>query len=234
MVIVTYEILVKNLMARNVVVNCVLNLHKISISYFIWIVSDLDREKHQLSCYSVEVISKNKIKTPFLLHDYSLLATVDMSFFLHTAGEGSYQQRVFWLACQTSTVRQPHFFSDTSTGKFSQDCGVAAASNKATHAADEESEGGTYFFLSMLIPDWHKGEFKSVDPLHDESFFSKPKMVNAPEGLNQVILRKVQIYLTKKVAKTFATTHYKLPFINANNFRQVCFLLHCHLDEKAL
>ena len=39
-------------------------------------------------------------------------------------------------------------------------------------------------------------------------------MVNAPEGLNKVILRKV----TKKVAKTFASTHYKLPFINANHF----------------
>ena len=43
-------------------------------------------------------------------------------------------------------------------------------------------------------------------------------MVNAPEGLNQAILRKVQRFLTKKVAKTFASTHYKLPFINANNF----------------
>ena len=43
-------------------------------------------------------------------------------------------------------------------------------------------------------------------------------MVNAPEGLNQVILRKVQSFLTKKVAKTFASTYYKLPFINANNF----------------
>ena len=60
-------------------------------------------------------------------------------------------------------------------------------------------------------------------------------MANAPEeGLNQVILRKVQRFLTKKVAKTFASTHYKLPFINANNFHKVCFLLHCHLDEKAL
>ena len=46
---------------------------------------------------------------------------------------------------------------------------------------------------------------------------NKPKMVNAPEGLNQVILRKVQRFLTIKVAKT-ASTHYKLPFINANNF----------------
>ena len=63
---------------------------------------------------------------------------------------------------------------------------------------------------------------------------NKPKMVNAPEGLNQVILRKVQRFLTKKVANTFASTHYKLPFINANNFHQVCFLLHWHLDEKAL
>ena len=43
-------------------------------------------------------------------------------------------------------------------------------------------------------------------------------MVNAPEGLNQVILRKVQRFLTKKVAKTFASTYYKLPLINANNF----------------
>ena len=43
-------------------------------------------------------------------------------------------------------------------------------------------------------------------------------MINAPEGLNQVILRKVQRVLTKKVAKTFVSTHYKLPFINANNF----------------
>ena len=48
--------------------------------------------------------------------------------------------------------------------------------------------------------------------------FYKPKMVNDPEGLNKVILRKVQRFLTKKVAKTFASTHYKLPFINANNF----------------
>ena len=49
----------------------------------------------------------------------------------------------------------------------------------------------------------------------------KPKMVNAPEGLNQVIFRKVQRFLIKKckkVAKTFASTYYKLPFINANNF----------------
>ena len=45
---------------------------------------------------------------------------------------------------------------------------------------------------------------------------NKPKMVNAPEGLNQVILRKLQRFLTKKVAKTFDSTHYKLPFINAN------------------
>ena len=43
-------------------------------------------------------------------------------------------------------------------------------------------------------------------------------MVNAPEGLNQVTLRKMQIFLTKKVAKTFASTHYKLPIINSNNF----------------
>ena len=47
---------------------------------------------------------------------------------------------------------------------------------------------------------------------------NKPKMVNAPEGVNQVILTKVQRFLTKKVAKTFASTNYKLPFINANNF----------------
>ena len=48
---------------------------------------------------------------------------------------------------------------------------------------------------------------------------NKPKKVNAPEGLNQVILRKVQRFITKKVAKTFASTYYKLPFINANNFQ---------------
>ena len=48
--------------------------------------------------------------------------------------------------------------------------------------------------------------------------WNKPKMVNAPEGLNKVILRKVQRFLTKKVAKTFASNHYKLPFINANHF----------------
>ena len=48
---------------------------------------------------------------------------------------------------------------------------------------------------------------------------NKPKMVNAPEeGLNQAILRKVQRFLTEKFAKTFASTHYKLHFINANNF----------------
>ena len=51
-----------------------------------------------------------------------------------------------------------------------------------------------------------------------KSLVHKPKLVNVPEGLNQVILRKVQRFLAKKVAKTFPSTHYKLPFINANNF----------------
>ena len=54
--------------------------------------------------------------------------------------------------------------------------------------------------------------------LYRHCYTNKPKMVNAPEGLNQVILRKVQGFLTNKVAKTFASTHSKLPFINANNF----------------